>query len=441
MANAFIQFPKGFLWGTATAAHQVEGHNTNNNWAAWEAQPNKIKNGHRSGIACDWRGGRWREDLDRAAAAGQNTHRFSIEWSRIQPAPDQWDGESVAFYREMIKGMRERGLKPMLTLHHFTDPLWIAERAGWENQETPKLFAAFVSRIVDELKDLVEDWVTINEPNVVAYSGYLTGDFPPGKQDMKAAFSVMGNLVRGHALAYHAVHAAQKHASVGLAINYRSFHPSTSNPLDAWSAKMQSRLFNDTFARAAVDGKLRLPFANQHIPEAVATQDFLGLNYYTRDQVSFDLTRPGQFFGRNYYRKDAERSTTGFLANEPLGFREALKWAVGYAKPVYITENGFEDDADTIRPRYLAQHIHQLWHYVNFNSSIKGYYHWSLVDNFEWERGWTQRFGLWGMDTQTQARVERGSAGLFAQICRQNGLSTAMLAQYCPEVVEKIFPD
>ena len=441
MANAFIQFPKGFLWGTATAAHQVEGNNTNNNWAVWEAQPNKIKNGHRSGIACDWWGGRWREDLDRAAAAGQNTHRFSIEWSRIQPAPDQWDSEAVAFYREMIKGMLERGLKPMLTLHHFTDPIWIGERGGWENPETPKIFAIFVARIVDELKDLVEDWVTINEPNVVAYSGYLTGDFPPGKQDMKAAFAVMGNLIKGHALAYHAIHSAQKNANAGLAINYRSFHPATSNPLDAWSAKMQSRLFNDTFARAAVDGKVRLPFGNQYIPEAVATQDFLGLNYYTRDQVSFDLTRPGQFFGRNFYRADAERSTTGFLANEPLGFREALKWAVGYEKPVYITENGFEDDTDTVRPRYLAEHIHQLWHYVNFNSSIKGYYHWSLVDNFEWERGWTQRFGLWGLDTQTQARVERGSVGFFAQICRQNGLSTAMLEQYCPEVAGKIFPD
>ena len=441
MANAFIQFPKGFLWGTATAAHQVEGSNTNNNWAQWEALPGKIKNGDKAGLACDWWGGRWKEDLDRAAQAGQNTHRFSIEWSRIQPSPDAWDESAVAYYREMIAGMHQCGLKPMLTLHHFSDPIWIMDLGGWENPQTPVLFAKFAEKVSAALMDLVQDWVTINEPNVYVYSGYLTGDFPPGKKDLKAAMTVMQNLALGHALAYHAVHANQPGASVGLAINYRSFQPAGASPLDAWAARNQSTLFNDMFARVAVDGKLGLPFKTVSIPQAANTQDFIGLNYYTRDQVAFDITRPGQFFGRNYFREGAERSETGFIANEPRGFREGLKWAVGFGKPVYITENGVEDSKDALRPRYLAQHIHQLWHYVNFNSAIKGYYHWSLIDNFEWERGWSQRFGLWGLDIATQQRTKRRSADFYREICSQNGLNTAMLQSYCPEVIQDIFPD
>ena len=441
MANAFVQFPKGFLWGSATAAHQVEGGNENNNWSAWEKIPGKIKNGATAGLACDWYGGRWKEDLDRAAQAGQNTHRFSIEWSRIQPTPDGWDEYAVGFYREMLLGMHQRGLMPMVTLHHFTDPIWLSEIGGWQNPQTPELFARFVTRISTELKDLVSHWVTINEPNVYTYNGYLTGEFPPGKKDMVAAIEVMENLARGHALAYHAIHANQATAQVGLALHYRSFHPATSSPFDAWSARNQSKLFNDTFAMAATDGKLRLPFKTINISAAVGTQDFIGLNYYTRDQVSFDITRPGQFFGRNAYRKDAELSETGFLANEPLGFREALKWSVAFGKPVYITENGFEDATDTLRPKVLAQHLHQLWHYVNFNASIKGYYYWSLLDNFEWERGWTQRFGLWGLDENTQQRSQRSSAGLYAQICQRNGIATDMLRKYCPEAEPLIFPD
>ena len=441
MSNAFIQYPKGFLWGAATAAHQVEGNNHNNNWADWEKQPGKIKNGAVAGLACDWFGGQWKQDLDLAAAAGQNTHSFSIEWSRIQPTPDTWDEHAIAFYREMIAGMHQRGLMPMLTLHHFTDPLWLVEMGGWENDLAPEYFAKFSSRMADELKDLVQHWVTINEPNVYAYNGYLTGDFPPGKRDIGAAFKVMANLSRGHALAYHAIHTSHPHALVGLALHYRSFHPASNSPLDAWAAKNQSRLFNDTFAFAAVDGKLRLPFKTMNISHSAGTQDFIGLNYYTRDQVSFDITNPGQFFGRNYYRADAEKSETGFLANEPLGFREALKWAVAFNKPVYITENGFEDSTDTLRPKILAQHLHQLWHYVNFNPSIKGYYHWSLVDNFEWERGWTQRFGLWGLDTQTQKRSMRNSAKLYAEICKSNGIATSMIHAYCPEAEQLIFPD
>jgi len=441
MAQATIHFPRGFLWGTATAAHQVEGNNTNNSWWAWEQQPGHILNGDKSGLACDWWCGRWKEDLDRAVETGQNAHRFSIEWSRIQPTPDQWDESALERYRAMLRGMLERNLLPMVTLHHFSNPIWLEEQGGWENDETPRKFAIFVRKVVEALKEYASYWVTINEPNVYSYAAFSEGQFPPGKKDINATFHVMTNLVRGHAMAYKIIHELQPEARVGLSMNYRSLFPASASPLDKFVAKTQSAIFNDLFPRAAQDGKVRFVYKTVNIPEAAKTQDFLGVNYYSRDQVSFDITRGAALFGRMGYPKDADLSSTGFIANEPDGFYEALNWGLQFNVPMLVTENGVEDHEDKMRPRYIAQHIQQMWRAVNYNWPVKGYFHWSLVDNFEWERGWTQRFGLWGLDVETQARIRRKSVDLYAEICRENGLSSEMVAKYCPEVLTKMFPD
>ncbi len=270
----------------------------------------------------------------------------------------------------------------------------------------------------------------------------MAGAFPPGKKDMKTALRVMTNLVRGHAQAYRAIHEMQREARVGMAVNYRSIFPANPrSPLDRWVAKTQSGIFNDLFPRAAQDGRVKFLHKTINVPEAAGTQDFIGLNYYSRDYVSFDLRLAGELFGRRAYAEGADLSDTGFIANEPAGFFEALKWARGFGKPIIVTENGVEDADDHMRPRYLAQHIHQLWRAVNFNWRIKGYFHWSLVDNFEWERGWTQRFGLWELDVETQARRKRPSADLYAEICKENGLSSEMVEKYCPEALKKIFPE
>ena len=437
MPEATFHFPRGFLWGTATAAHQVEGNNTNNNWWKWE-QDGHTRN--KSGLAADWWGGRWREDFDRAAETGQNAHRFSVEWSRIQPAPDKWDEDALERYRNMLRGLHERGMLPMVTLHHFTDPLWLAELGGWENDDTPQKFAVFVRKAVEALKEYVTTWVTINEPNVYAYSAYSDGAYPPGKQDIGAAFHVMTNLLKGHALAYKVIHEIQPEARVGLAMNYRSFHPASGSPLDHFVAGIQSKIFNDLMPRAAQDGKARFVYKTVRVPEAANTQDFIGVNYYTRDQVSFDLSRASTLFGHQYFPKDADLSQTGYIANEPDGFYEAFQWARQFNVPMIVTENGVEDAEDKMRPRYIAQHIHQMWHAVNFNWPIKGYFHWSLVDNFEWEFGWSMRFGLWGLDVDTQKRIRRPSVDLYAAICKENGLSSEMVRKYCPEVFDKLFP-
>ena len=443
MAKATIQFPRGFLWGTATASHQVEGQNKNNNWSAWEEAGHTNGN---SGLACDWWGGHWREDFDRAAETGQNAHRLSVAWSRIQPERNRWDESAIDRYREMLRGLRERNMTAMVTLHHFSDPLWLMDAStgsagGWENDETPALFTEFVRKTVSALKEYANLWITINEPNVYAYSGYVAGAFPPGKKDMNVAFKVMVNLVRGHALAYAAIHDIQHEARVGMAHNYLSMFPKNPrSPLDKWTAKTQSGIFNDLFPRAATDGKVRFLWKTVNVPEAAGTQDFMGLNYYSRDTVSFDLRKAGELFGAHAFPEGSDMSGTGFIANEPDGFFEALRWAKGFDKDIIITENGVEDSRDEMRPRYLAQHIQQVWRAVNFNWRVKGYFHWTLVDNFEWERGWTQRFGLWELDVETQKRRKRKSAEFYEEICNTNSLSSEMVEKYCPEVLEKIFP-
>jgi len=441
MSEATIHFPRGFLWGTATAAHQVEGNNTQNNWSAWENMPGKIVEGQRSGLACDWWGGRWKEDFDRAQETGQNAHRFSVEWSRIQPTPDTWDDEALNLYIEMARDLVHRGMTPMVTLHHFTDPLWLMEKGSWENPETPRLFAAFVRRVAIALKEYVNLWITINEPNVYILNGWLGGNFPPGKSNLNLAMKVFANMVMGHALAYRVLHEVQPEAQVGTAINYRSLQPARSwMPLDKTLVNLQSQIFNNAFSGALLNGKLDLVIRKINLPEAAHTQDFMGVNYYTRDMVKFDLGASNILFGHRQFPKGAEVSPSGFIANVPEGFYESLKWAHAYNLPILVTENGVEDQLDTLRPKYLVEHIHALWRAVNFNWRIKGYFHWSLVDNFEWERGWTQRFGLWGLDTSTQERIHRPSVDLYAEICRENGLSSEMVHKYAPDVLAKVFP-
>ncbi|HEY5156736.1 MAG TPA: family 1 glycosylhydrolase [Anaerolineales bacterium] len=440
MPSATFHFPKGFLWGTATASHQVEGRNTNNNWYIWEQEGHTT---HKSGNASDWWGGRWKEDFDRAAETSQNAHRLSVEWSRIQPAPDRWDEDALERYRSMLRGLRDRGITPMVTLHHFTDPLWLGVLGGWETQAVVPLFEKYARKVVGALKEYCTLWCTINEPNVYALEGYLRGNFPPGKSDLKLSLVVQSNMARAHAAAYRLIHELQPESRVGYALHFRpqeSFRPWF--PLDRLMRNIKFEAINMAFPSAISTGIMRSPVGRIQVPEVKGTQDFMGLNYYSVDTVAFDLRIPQELFSHSFFPEGSDLADAGMNSNTPEGFFWAIKWAVRTypALPIIITENGIEDITDRIRPRYLAEHVHAMWRAVNFNWPVKGYFHWSLVDNFEWERGWTQRFGLWAIDIETQKRTRRPSADLYAAICKENGLSSAMVEKYCPEVFEKLFP-
>ncbi len=441
MPQATFHFPHGFLWGTATSSHQVEGNNTHNNWWAWEQEPGHIINADKSGLACDWWGGRWREDLDRAAEAGQNAHRLSIEWSRVQPAADRWDEDAIDHYIEILRGLKERGMTPLVTLHHVTDPLWLSELGGWESDKVVELFAAYVDRVVEATREYASFWVTINEPNILVVSPYLVGAYPPGKKSFTSAVKVVGNILRAHAVAYRTIHRQQPQARVGMAHHYRPFFPESAwSPLDRLGARLYNGFFNDLFPRAVSTGVLRFPAWIQRIPEAKGTQDYIGLNYYTHEFVSGNVTRLGEMMASPSFPPGTDLSEHDYIANHPEGLTMALRWCLQFKLPIYITENGVEDSDDHMRPRYLAQHVHQVWRAVNFNFPVQGYFHWTLVDNFEWERGWSMRFGLWELDIASQARRKRPSADLYAAICRENGLSSEMVAHYAPEILDKMFP-
>jgi beta-glucosidase len=439
--RAIHHFPHGFLWGTATSSHQVEGNNANNDWWIWEHETNRIAQGHQSGQACDWWGGRWSEDFDRAMKGGQNAHRLSIEWSRVEPTPAIWDDSALDYYRQIIKGALDRGLMPMVSLHHFTIPQWVSDRGGWYDPQIVHYFERYTRKVVMALQDLVGLWVTINEPNVYYVAGYLEGVWPPGKKNIRLIPQVIKHLVMAHAAAYHAIHEIQPGGLVGLAHNYRGFRAANPrNPFDRWLANFSARAFNEVIPRAVSDGRIHFLTWRGRVPQAVGTQDFFGLNYYTVENTTFSLQSFTNRWDSADFPEGTDLSPSGFIANEPSGMWEALGWAHQYNLPIYITENGIEDAEDRIRPRYLALHLREVWKAANFNWRVRGYFHWSLVDNFEWERGWTQRFGLWQLDTKTQERTKRPSADMYEEICKSNGLSSETVAMYAPEVLDTMFP-
>jgi beta-glucosidase len=441
MPQAKFGFPKTFLWGTATAGYQMEGNNYNNNWYLWENTPGKILNGDKAGLACDWWGGRWKEDLANAARDGQNAHRFGIEWSRIQPRPDEWDENALAYYREMLTGMKKLGLTTMLTLHHYTDPIWLVEKGGWQNEKTPELFAVFTRKVVNALGDLVDFWITINEPFGYMANAYILCTFPPGEPDLKKAFVGLTNLIQAHANAYHIIHELQPEARVGFAHYYRSLVPARPwFPPDIWETNFMDHSINRSFPDALVDGTAKILFWKKFLPAALKTMDFFGLNYYSRDAVAFDLTKPKDLFRKTSVPANATLSENKFIAHIPEAILDAIKWTRRYNLPIYITENGIEDSKDNLRPRFLIENLHQVWRAVNFNWNVKGYFHWSQVDNFEWERGWSQRFGLWGLNVETQERIHQKSVDVYASICQENGINSEMVEKMVPEILPDLFP-
>lgn len=437
--EATFHFPADFKWGVATAAHQVEGKNIHNDWWTWEQADGHVKKGHTSGLACDW----WRDaeaDFDRAVAMGLSALRLSVEWSRIEPRPGEFDDSALGRYGQMVEGLRARNIEPMITLHHFTSPRWLVEQGGWENPDTIALFVRFVRRVVQALGQHCDLWCTINEPNVYGYNGYLEGVFPPGRSDLKAAMRVIRHMLMGHAAAYREIHAVQPRARVGLAHNLRIFDPA--NPrsvLDRHAARIVDRAYNEAILRALTRGRWIQPLGFGLALKLRRTLDWIGLNYYTRDLVAFDRAQKG-LFHRRLHGDEAELLDGGYGEFYPRGIFRSLQRLARLDVPIYITENGIPDADDDQRPRYLVTHLHQIWHAIQRCYPVMGYYHWTLVDNFEWAEGWTLRFGLIGLDPQTQARTPRRSAELYAELAQANAITPQIIDTYTPELRADLLP-
>lgn len=437
---ATFHFPSDFKWGVATAAHQVEGDNTNNDWWAWEQTDGHIKRGHTSGLACNW----WEnaeDDFDRAADMGMNALRLSVEWSRVEPQPGVFDESALERYARMLRGLRERDIEPMVTLHHFTNPLWVAEQGGWEDPDTVTLFARFVRRVVDTLGQYCDLWCTINEPNVYGALGYLAGIFPPGQTELKVAMRVIRQLLLAHAVAYREIHEAQPSARVGLAHNMRVLDPASRRSLlDRRVARWADKAYNQTILTALTRGRWTLPLGFGLAWKLRRTLDWVGLNYYTRDLIAFDRRQRQELFSRRLHADGAELLDGGYGEFYARGMFRCIKRLSRLGLPIYITENGIPDVDDDQRPRYILSHLHQMWRAIQLCYPVMGYYHWTLVDNFEWSEGWTLRFGLIELDPETQVRTPRRSADLYAEIAQENAITSQMIDTYTPALRSELLP-
>ena len=387
-----LTFPDGFLWGTATAAHQVEGGTVNNDWWAFEHDP-ASPCVEPSGDACDsWH--RWPEDLDLVASLGLGAYRFSIEWSRVEPEEGEWSRAALDHYRAVCAGCRERGLLPVVTFHHFTTPRWLAERGGWEAADAPERLGRLCERAVAAFGDLIGYGCTINEPNIVALMGYGYGIFPPGVRDWDRRRAVNDAFCRGHRLAVEALRAGPGDFPVGLTLSMNDYQ--------------------------AVDGgEERLEEIRRHSEdvflEATKGDDFVGVQNYSRARVD----------------------PSGMLGPEPgvpvtqMGYEywpQALEATVRRAAavtggiPVIVTENGIGTDDDAQRRAFVAEALAGVGRCLEDGIDVRGYFHWSLLDNFEWVLGYGPRFGLVAVDRDTFARTPKPSAAWLATVARSNGL-------------------
>jgi beta-glucosidase len=434
-----IKFPKGFLWGGATAAHQVEGGNFNNDWWAFEQVPGNIIDGRISGDACDHYH-RFRDDFALLKKLNHNAHRFSIEWSRVEPAPGYFSEAALTHYREMIGELKRLKIEPIATLHHFSTPLWMARQGGWSNPACVDRFVDFTKVVVKAFGKDVKLWMTINEPMVYAFLAYMEGSHAPGVKNPFKGFRVARHMLLAHARAYHAIKEINRKASVGFAKHMRIFEPyRQGNSWDARVARSQHKGFNMDFLDALftgeTSGNIRVrPSEKEWVKGAC---DFIGLNYYARDSVRFSLLSPTKLFGKTV--PPAPGTKTSHLHEGeyyPHGIYRLLSMISKYGVPLYVTENGVatkykeNEKDDRYRREYMGAHVAEVGKAIKDAIDIRGFLFWSTFDNFEWSEGYSMRFGMIHVDFETQKRTVKPSGKMFSEIAKQNALRPETLKKY-----------
>jgi len=388
-------FPDGFRWGTATAAHQIEGGNWNNDWWAWEhtegsgcVEP--------SGDACDsWH--RWPEDVALCVDLGLTDYRFSIEWSRIEPEEGEWSPAAVDHYRRQCEVLIAAGLDPVVTFHHFTTPRWVAAEGGWTDPATADRFAAFCRRAAEELAPVLRRACTINEPNVVSTIGHLLGAFPPGARDVELRRKVNGIFCDAHRKAVEAIRASAPEVPVGITLSMTDYQAEGGPGAEARLDRIRHRM-EDEFL-AATEG-----------------DDFVGVQTYSRDRIGSD--------GRLEPEEGVETLPMGYeFWPQSLEATIRRAWEVtGGEVPILVTENGIGTFDDEQRIRYVRTALEGVLAAIADGVDVRGYTYWSLLDNFEWAFGYRPRFGLVEVDRTTFERRPKPSAAWYGSVARANAL-------------------
>ena len=388
-----LRFPDGFLWGAATAAHQVEGNNTNSDW--WQSEQAGLLP-HRSEAACaSWTD--WRDDVRLLTDIGLNAYRMSIEWARIEPEPGRFDQQALDNYKQQLDALKVAGIEPMLTLHHFTSPRWLASLGGWRNPEVVDRFLDYTQHLARHLKDEVRWWITINEPSILGFKAYIEGSWPPHRRGNYSGYvRLMRHAARAHRRAHQLLHQEQPEAMVSMAFALWPLHPLRPwSPIDQAIARIGDWVWQ---------GRI--------IDRALPALDWIGVNYYSRTFVGWPWP-VNETIGAN----GSKRSDFGWEIY-PQGLYDVLRRIGNYGKPIVITENGISDADDDQRAEYIVEHLRQVHRAIQDGVDVRGYMHWTLLDNFEWAEGYEQRFGL-----ATRDRRLRPSARVYGAIARANGLA------------------
>ena len=422
MTEAPHRFSIGDLrLGVATAAVQIEGGNQDNSWYDWARTPGHIADASSPERATDhWN--RWREDTDLMAGLGIGIYRMGIEWARIEPRPGEFDDAAIGHYREELAYLRERGITPLVTLHHFSNPMWFETAGAFESAGSVDAFLRYVQVVVEGLGDLVDEWVTINEPNVYATSGYLFGDGPPGRTSWRTLRRVLRHLAVAHCRAYRLIHDLRPGPAtmVGFAHHLRMFEPlHPRNPAHRALARTSAYLFQDVLSDAMLGGRFARVLGGQ--PPSVTPgrhYDYLGINYYSRTAVS--RLADGTFPDSPVNDLGWEIHPAGIVAvAEDLHRR--------YPGPIWVTENGTCDNTDAFRARYLHEHLAAV---ARSSLPFERYYHWCFVDNWEWALGEVPRFGLVHLDYDTQVRTVKDSGRFYAEVIAEGGVTEDLYGRY-----------
>ena len=336
----------------------------------------------------------------------------------------------------MLEALHQRGIEPIICLHHFTHPRWFEKKGAFLSPDAPQLFERFASEVAKSVGDLCRFWVTFNEPNVYAACGYVLGEFPPGKRgELFNALRVNRSQASAHGLAYRAIHRLIPDAKVGWAQHYVVFEPARGF-VDRWVARLLDRLFNRVFFELMESGRSGFPFGflGKSDPQSRGCCDFVGLNVYSRFHVTFDLRQVSTLFTRLFVPHHVPQGDPGvenpYGEAYPPAITQAVQRAARLGKPIYIMENGVPDAEDRIWPWLIVNVLHEMHRLIEEGYDIRGYLHWTLTDNFEWNEGWKLRFGLVALDPDTQHRTMRSSAKLFSDIARNNGLTLPLSEKY-----------
>ena len=413
-----LKFPKNFLWGASTSAYQVEGGIVND-WSEWEKKNVEQLSKKAKHYWQEWQQKKFPEmfeqknyicgkannsyemvnnDIECIKNLRLNAYRFGIEWARIEPKNNKFNMKEIEHYKKFLQKLKDNNIKSVVTLWHWTNPIWIAEIGGWENKKTVKYFIRYTKLIVNELGNLVDYWITLNEPLMHIGHGYIDGKFPPNKKrDLIGTIKVFNNFVKAHKKSYEIIHDKFPKAQVSIAMTTGYVEPAHKwNLIEVLIAKMGHYFRNDWYLN-----KIKNYF------------DYIGVNYYHHDRMVWYPP-----FKKNLNEKINDRGWEIY----PEGIYHVLKNYKKFNKPMIILENGTADKEDHHRTDFIKDHLFYIHQAISEGVDVRGYFYWSLLDNFEWAEGWWPKFGLYKVDRKTFERTARPSAKIYAEICKTNSI-------------------